>query len=74
MDKTEIKRTWKRLLIPFVIGIIVLISGILFHNLGSKRAGPQTLSLFIGVLGAIFIILPGIKMHKFQQYLKKRNK
>jgi len=37
MTKEEIKKTWRSLLIPFTIGIIVFIISILFHQLGSKK-------------------------------------
>lgn len=59
-------------MIPFVIGLIVLTSSVLFHRLGSKRPGPQTLWLFAGIFGAVFTLFPGIKMIKFRQYLKTR--
>lgn len=73
MNDREIRKTWRKLIIPFVSGLIILIIAILFHRLGSKRPGSQTLWLFAGVLGAIFTLLPGIKMIKFRQYLKDRN-
>lgn len=72
MNEKEIKQTWRKLVTPFFIGIIVLIVAILFHRLGSKRPGPQTLWLFAGVLGAVFVLFPGIKIIKFRQYLKTR--
>jgi len=73
MDEREIRKSWRKLIIPFVSGLIILITAILFHRLGSKRPGPQTLWIFAGVLGAIFTLFPGIKMIKFRQYLKDRN-
>ena len=72
MDNKEIKTIWKKLIIPFVIGLIMLITAILFHRLGSKRPGPQTLWLAAGVFGAVFTLFPGIKIIKFRQYLKTR--
>jgi hypothetical protein len=72
MDDKEIKRTWRTLITMFVIGVIVLTTAILFHRLGSKRPGPQTLWLFAGVFGVVFTVFPGIKIIKFRQYLRTR--
>ena len=71
MDQKEISKTWRKLIIPVIIGVILLITSILNHRLGSKRPGPQTLWFFAGVLGAIFTILPGFKLLKFNRYLNK---
>lgn len=72
MNDKEIKRTWRKLITPFVFGVIVLIIAILFHQLGSKRPGPQTFWLFAGIFGVVFIIFPGMKIIKFRQYNKTR--
>jgi uncharacterized membrane protein YdcZ (DUF606 family) len=70
MNADDIKATWKKLITPFVIGLVVFILAILFHNFGSKRPLPQTLSLFGGVFGLVFIVSSVTKMIKFNKYLK----
>lgn len=74
MHQKEIQSTWKNLIIPFTIGIIILTTAILFHRLGSKRPGPQTFWAFAGILGAVFVVVPGLKMMKFRNYLKSIDK
>ena len=74
MTEENIKKSWKNLLIPFCIGIIIFLVSLYFNRFGSKRPTPQTISLFGCVLGLIFIIFPGIKMIKFKQFLKQINK
>lgn len=73
MDEQAIKKTWAKLLIPMAVGLLILLTAILFHRLGSKRPGPQTLWMFVGVLGAIFILFPGVKALKFRRYLQKQS-
>ncbi len=69
MTPEEIKRTWTQLIIPFVIGLVVLIVAIICHRFGSKRPGPQTLWLFVGMLGGVFTTVIGVKLIKFKRYL-----
>ena len=69
MQEEEIKKTWRQLLIPFFIGLFILVTAILFHRFGSKRPLPQTIALFASVLGFIFTLIPGIKIMKFKKYL-----
>ena len=73
MTEENIKKSWRNLLTPFIIGLVVLIASILFHRLGSKRATPQTISLFGCVFGIVFMVIPGIKMIQFRKYLKSLN-
>ena len=70
MTEETIKKTWRNLLIPFSIGLLVLIVSILLYRLGSKKPLPQTISLFGCVFGVVFMIFPGLKMIKFRKYLK----
>lgn len=73
MNNKQINQSWKNLLIPFIIGLIVFIVSLLFHRFGSKRSTPQTISLFGCVFGLVFIIIPLIRMIKFKKYLNNRN-
>lgn len=71
MDKKEISKTWRNLIVPFVIGVTILLTSIIAHRFGSKRPGPQVIWFFIGVLGGLFTVLPALKMFKFNKYLKE---
>ena len=73
MTEENIKKSWRNLLIPFIIGLIVFIVSFLFHQLGSKRPTPQTISLFGCVFGIVFMFFPGMKMLKLRKYLKNLN-
>ncbi|MGV6831432.1 MAG: hypothetical protein ACWA5P_07720 [bacterium] len=73
MTEEYIKKSWRNLVTPFIIGLVVLIVSILFHRLGSKKPTPQTISLFGCVLGMVFIVFSGMKMLKFRKYLKSLN-
>jgi len=73
MTEENIKKSWRNLLTPFIIGLVVFIVSILFNRLGSKRPTPQTISLFGCVFGIVFMVFPGIKMIKFKKYLKDLN-
>jgi len=73
MTEENIKKTWRNLLTPFLIGIVIFIVALLFHCLGSKRPTPQTISLFGCVLGFVFILFSGMKILKFRKYLKTEN-
>jgi uncharacterized membrane protein YiaA len=72
MTEEEIKQTWKRLITPIIIGIVLLLVGVLWHRLGSKRSGFQVISFFVGLLGSVFIVLPGLKAMKFRKFLKSK--
>jgi hypothetical protein len=74
MTDDNIKKSWRNLVIPFCIGLVILFASLYANRFGSKRPTPQTISLFGCVLGLIFIIFPGIKMIKFRNYLKQINK
>ncbi|MFD2541377.1 hypothetical protein ACFSSB_03535 [Lacinutrix gracilariae] len=73
MTEENIKKTWRNLFTPFLIGIVIFIVALLFHRLGSKRPTPQTISLFGCVLGFVFILFSGMKILKFRKYLKTEN-
>lgn len=73
MEKEQIKKTWKDLLIHFFVGVTILIVAILFHRLGSKRSTPQTLWLFVGVFGSVLSVYAGNRILKFYSFLKKNN-
>ena len=73
MTEENIKKTWRNLFTPFLIGIVIFIVSLLFHRLGSKRPTPQTISLFGCVLGFVFILFSGMKILKFRKYLKTEN-
>ena len=69
MNQSEIKSTWRKLLLPLLLGLVILITSILFHRLGSKRPGPQTLSMFSGLFGVMLTGFSGFKLYKFKKYL-----
>ena len=73
MDKEQIKKTWMRLLVPLILGFIILLTGIIWNRLGSKRPDPQTYSFFLSLLGAVLAITAGLKVVKFKKYLKDNN-
>jgi hypothetical protein len=70
MEKKEIKQTWKRLLIPFVAGMVILITGILWRTFGNTR---EIASIYISLLGGVVIVHVGLKLIKFKKYLKEKN-
>jgi len=74
MTEEYIKKSWRNLITPFLIGFVIFMVSILFHFLGSKRPTPQTISFFGCVLGLVFMVFTGIKMLKFRGYLKSLNK
>ncbi len=74
MDVNEIRRTWRRLIWPFAIGLLLLFCGALFNSLGSNRPTPQTLSLFIGVFGTMLSLFTGHKMFKFHRWLQEKER
>ena len=73
MTEENIKKSWRNLLTPFIIGLIVLIVSIAFNRLGSKKPIPQTISLFGCVFGIVFMVIPAMQMMKFRKYLKNHN-
>lgn len=74
MDKRTIDRTWRNLIVPFVLGAVLMIVALLCHRLGSKRPGPQTFWFFAGVLGVVLVVFPGAKMLGFRRYLKSNER
>ncbi|MBR9846961.1 MAG: hypothetical protein GYB35_13030 [Algicola sp.] len=73
MTKDELKKTWKNLITPFIVWIIVLVVAVLFNRLGSKKPTPQTVSLFASVYSLTFTIFYGIKIMLFRKQLKQLN-
>jgi hypothetical protein len=73
MIEEYIKKSWRNLITPFLIGFVIFILSLLFHYLGSKRPTPQTISFFGCVLGLVFMVFTGIKMLKFRRYLESLN-
>ena len=67
MDKTEIYQTWKKLYIPFLIGVIILIGGVLWYLFGSHQ--HHVYSIFLSLFGGLLAYTAGIKMYKFRRYL-----
>ncbi len=74
MDKIEIKKTWRKLLTPIIIGLVVFTFSFLYYIYGSKLARPQTISFFGCIFGLVFMIFPGIKALRFRAYLKQIGK
>jgi hypothetical protein len=70
MDKKEIKQTCTRLLIPFIAGIVILTTGILWRTFGNTR---EIASIYISLLGVAVIVQVGLKLIKFRKYLKENN-
>ena len=73
MTEENIKKSWRNLLAPFIIGLIVFTISFLFNRLGSKKPTPQTFSMFGCIFGIIFMVFPAIKMIRFRKYLKNLN-
>ncbi len=71
MNENQIKQTWRRLIVSFLLGATILLVAILFHSLGSKRPTPQALSLFVGVLGLVLILVSATKMRAFHKWKQK---
>lgn len=73
MTETEIKHTWKNLITPLVIYIVLFMVAVGFNRFGSKRPTPQTVSLFASVFCFTFIVFYALKMIKFKKNLKASN-
>ena len=73
MTENELRTTWKKTIIPFIVWIVVLIVSVLFNRLGSKRPTPQTVSLFASVYSLTFTIFYAIKIIKFRKNLEQLN-
>lgn len=73
MESAEIKKTSRKLAIPFVLSALVLIVAILFHRLGSKKSVPQAISFLVGLNGVGFACVFGFRLIKFWVFLN-RNK
>jgi len=70
MNPDEIRRTWQRLTVPFGLGLIILLVSLLFHQFGSKRPSPQTVSFFSSVFGLMLSLFAGHKMIQFRRWLR----
>ncbi len=73
MDEQQRKNIWNTLLKPFIVGLVILIVAILVHRFGSKKAGMQTISLFAGVFGFVFMAVSGLRLYRFKIYLKNNS-
>ncbi len=73
MTESELKKTWKRTITPFIVFVLLLIVSVLFNRLGSKKPTPQTVSLFASVYSLTFTIFYGIKIFRFRKFLKQLN-
>ena len=73
MTNNEVKTTWKRIITPFIIWILLLVVAVLFNRLGSKKPTPQTVSLVASVYSLTFTIFYGIKLVTFRKKLKQLN-
>lgn len=72
MDKIEIKRTWKRLLIPCITGVVILLAGIAWNRLGGKRPDVQLLSFFVALFGAMLSVSAALKIVAFRKFLRNK--
>jgi len=73
MTESELKKTWKKTITPFIVWTVLLIVSVLFNRLGDKKPIPQTVSLFASVYSLTFTIFYAIKIIKFRQILKHLN-
>ena len=73
MTETELKKTWKKTITPFIVFVVLLIISVLYNRLGSKKPTPQTVSLFASVYCFTFTIFYAIKIIKFRNFIKQLN-
>jgi len=73
MTENELKKTWNRIITPFIVFVILLIISVLYNRLGSKKPTPQTVSLFASVYSLTFTIFYAIKILIFRKQLKQLN-
>jgi hypothetical protein len=73
MTENELKSTWKKLMTPCLVWMVLLIVAVLFNRLGSKNPIPQTVSLFASVYSLTFSIFYSIKIIIFRKKLNKLN-
>lgn len=71
MIPSEIRKTWKSLLIPFSIGIILFVFSLIrilrFPN------EIQFLAIFIGIFSLLLMGFTFQKIYAFRKYLKKKD-
>ncbi|WP_431134549.1 hypothetical protein [Psychroserpens mesophilus] len=73
MTESELKHAWKKLIIPFVIWIVILIISVLYNRLGSKKPVPQTVSLIASVYSLTLTFFYSVKIITFRKKLKQLN-
>ena len=67
MPETELNKTFKKTIIPFLIWGIVLVFSVLFNWLGNKESISESVSLFALCYSLTFTIFYGIKIHSIQK-------
>ena len=70
MDEVQIKRLWRKLTIPFFIGILILVGGIIWNRVGRQSDDFWIFSIYLAIFGGMLAAAQGIKMIKFKKYLK----
>jgi hypothetical protein len=73
MTENEIKKSWRNLITPFIVYIVLFIIAIGLNKFGSKKPTPQTVSLFASVFCLTFMFFYGVKIIKFRKHLKYIN-
>lgn len=72
MTEKEIKKERKTLIKPLAVYIILFLIAVGFHRYGSKKPTPQTVSFFASAFCLTFTIFYGIKLYKFNKFIKDR--
>ncbi len=70
MTEREIKQTWRNLITPFIVYVVLCIVAICFNRFGSKQPTPQTVSFFASAFCFTFIVFYAVKMINFKKFLK----
>ncbi len=71
MDKNQIKSNWRDLKIHLVIGILIILGGLTWFYIGSKKSIPQSSSIFITLFGVVLSVFTLNKIREFKKYLDK---
>jgi len=71
MTEENIKKSWKNLKKPLIIGLFILIASFLVYKFGARSI---SLFGFYGcILGLVFIVSSSYRMYQFNTYLKENN-
>ena len=73
MTENELKQTWKNIIVPFAVWIVLFIVSVLYNTYGIKSSTLETVSLFASICSFAFIIFYSIKIIKFRKFLKQLN-